>query len=412
MGAGEFPGYGYAALSRDGKRLAIADIGSLRLLDAETGQQRYAIAVAGVSHGLSRRAPTFSADGRTVGVPSFNGVALFDIPTGRRVQHEDNTPVGRLTAAAWSPGADAVLTAHEDGELRVWDSATGALTWRQMANPAQSGSAIPFVAFSPDGRRVVAAGAGAELWNGALTVYEVGRAIPIRRVEMAPILYGALSPDGRVAVVGTWGGTGHRLNAVDIATGKIRYEIPAIERNRSDEVQRVAFSADSATLALSTKKGEVALLDSATGVERGRFVADYRTPAEAEARKRGQFEVFAGAFSASCDTFVASSYDFAHPKSLHIWDTATGAVRCEIHYPHHAACLVAVSPDGRTVALSDVREPYLHGPIRLFDADSGDQIITLECGENGASVLAFSPDGTELLAGFHRGTAKIWDVRR
>jgi len=72
----------------------------------------------------------------------------------------------------------------------------------------------------------------------------------------------------------------------------------------------------------------------------------------------------------------------------------------------------ALSPDGKTVALSDVREPSLHGPIRLFDAESGEQFMTLECGENCASILAFSPDGTKLLAGFHRGSARIWDVRR
>jgi WD40 repeat protein len=39
-------------------------------------------------------------------------------------------------------------------------------------------------------------------------------------------------------------------------------------------------------------------------------------------------------------------------------------------------------------------------------------VLTLDPIDDRASVLVFSPDGTKLFTGFHRGSAIIWDVRR
>jgi WD40 repeat protein len=49
--------------------------------------------------------------------------------------------------------------------------------------------------------------------------------------------------------------------------------------------------------------------------------------------------------------------------------------------------------------------------IRLYDVESGEQVLTLEPGGDRGKVLAFSPDGTKLFSGFFRGTAMVWDVR-
>ena len=50
--------------------------------------------------------------------------------------------------------------------------------------------------------------------------------------------------------------------------------------------------------------------------------------------------------------------------------------------------------------------------IRLYDIETGEQILTLEPGDGRASVMAFSPDGTRLFTGFGRGSGIVWDVRR
>lgn len=50
--------------------------------------------------------------------------------------------------------------------------------------------------------------------------------------------------------------------------------------------------------------------------------------------------------------------------------------------------------------------------IRLFDLETGDQVMKMEPEDNRAGVLVFSPDGKRLFTGFYRGSATVWDVRR
>ena len=76
--------------------------------------------------------------------------------------------------------------------------------------------------------------------------------------------------------------------------------------------------------------------------------------------------------------------------------------------------MLALAPDGKTVATTDVRsdEDFGEDTIRLYDVETGDPVLTLEPADDRADVLAFSPDGTRLLTGSERGSAIVWDVRR
>jgi len=67
---------------------------------------------------------------------------------------------------------------------------------------------------------------------------------------------------------------------------------------------------------------------------------------------------------------------------------------------------LAVSPDGRLVALSSNR-----GLVRLFDPARGELIETLHAHQNAALGLAFSADGRRLISAFGgREAVKLWDV--
>jgi WD40 repeat protein len=118
-------GFGYGALSRDGRRVAVADFSLLRILDAATGRPGRTIELPG-SWG---KKPAFSPDGTLVAMPIGNAVALFEVATGRRLHHDASTPVWYIESAAWSPSSDRIVTGHHDGFVRVWDAATGRLIW-------------------------------------------------------------------------------------------------------------------------------------------------------------------------------------------------------------------------------------------------------------------------------------------
>ena len=107
-------GFGYGALSRDGRRVAVADFSRLRILDAATGRTERTIELPG-SWG---RRPAFSPDGTLVAMPIANAIGLFEVSTGRRLHHDESTPVGYVASAAWSPSGDRIVTGHSDGFVR------------------------------------------------------------------------------------------------------------------------------------------------------------------------------------------------------------------------------------------------------------------------------------------------------
>jgi WD40 repeat protein len=86
----------------------------------------------------------------------------------------------------------------------------------------------------------------------------------------------------------------------------------------------------------------------------------------------------------------------------------------KIQHPHQHGCRLTLAPDGRTLATSDIRYAGDLGEntIRLYDIETGEQILTLEPGDGWTSVMTFSPDGKRLFTGFGRGSGIVWDVRR
>jgi WD40 repeat protein len=171
----------------------------------------------------------------------------------------------------------------------------------------------------------------------------------------------------------------------------------------------MSFHADSSLLEAAMGDGEVIRFNGLTGREQRRFAAEGRTPEQLKtARPRSRF-VFTAAFSADGRTMVSSSNEW-----VCVWDVEAGTLRRRIPFPNAHGCFLALTADGKTVATSEVM--YAGDPgedrIRLYDIETGDLVLTLEPVEDRSDVLAFSPDGTKLFTGFHRGTAIVWDVRR
>ena len=140
---------------------------------------------------------------------SPNGDYRLEARTGRQatLSHRDGSfRVGlasyRFTCAAFAPDSRSFLTGHEDGQVKLWDSMTGAslVTLRPGRSPIAS------VGFSPTGRQI-AAGA----LDGTVTIWDVAAQNEIARLPNPQIAVSCLrwSPDGsRLAVaLGNWSGT-------------------------------------------------------------------------------------------------------------------------------------------------------------------------------------------------------------
>jgi WD40 repeat protein/serine/threonine protein kinase len=64
------------------------------------------------------------------------------------------------------------------------------------------------------------------------------------------------------------------------------------------------------------------------------------------------------------------------------------------------------SPDGRRIASSDQQ-----GWVKIWDAQSGQEILRFHAHREHARSVAFSPDGQRLATASWDGTAKVWDVQ-
>jgi WD40 repeat protein len=253
-----------------------------------------------------------------------------------------------------------------------------------------SDGANPFdkVAFSPDGKWLVAAG-----FDGGVRVWETGKWRLVRTIKCTPSFnpepgrtsWGggvtdlAFSPDSRqLATTVMNEGT---VKVWDVTTGR---ELPSLKGN-TREATCVAFSPDEQRLASGGNDGTVRIWDMATHQE-------VRT-------LRGHTNwIRSLAFSpdgqrlASCDN-----------GTVRIWDPAAGR-ELRILRGHIAAVnAVAFSPDGQRLVSAST-----DSTVKVWDQLSGQEVRTLT-GHSKYSCLAFSRDGKQLVTGSDEKTVEVWD---
>ncbi|MFE6187678.1 trypsin-like peptidase domain-containing protein [Streptomyces sp. NPDC056465] len=122
-------------------------------------------------------------------------------------------------------------------------------------------------------------------------------------------------------------------------------------------------------------------------------------------------DVDALAFGPDGRTLISGSGDGA----ARTWDIASGRQRGKPFVGHGGPTVgglpLALSPDGRTLAL-DASDPGSDDfAVRLWDVASGEQRGELLTGEEGAVMsMAFSPDGKTLASGDFNDTIRLWDA--
>src|SRR5262245_39879646 len=249
----------------DGKILASCDDHkTVRFLDTATGKELRRIEPPGDGY----TSFAFAPDGRTVvtGDSRSPGLRLWEVSTGKELRRITGDKVGTL-AVAFSPDGKT-LAAMGYTDLYLWDAAT----WQERPRlKGESAGADHFLAFLPDGKRLISGNGAAIRW------WDVGMRRVVRRLdkEFPPgsgFYQLAASPDGkRLAVLVQ----DNALRLWDVATGK---EIRRIVLKPSRGARCLCFSPDGQTLACGNgadRRGNETLFFAAdTGRELRQWTVD------------------------------------------------------------------------------------------------------------------------------------------
>jgi WD40 repeat protein/serine/threonine protein kinase len=244
------PSYVWHQLSRDGKRLFVAQgwTSYVRTVDSSTGAELRPPR----GHTAPVLAVAISPRGRALAsVGQDRTVKLWDLGA-RRVRRSFATQADPSGALAFSHDGRQVAVATRDGAIVVWNASNG--------NEVQTlkGHSQPLLGmqFSPDEQKLAA---GSE--TGAVILWDVGGAKEASRLpgHIGVVRCVAFSRSGRLLASG---GEDKSVHLHDLATGATR------QFRAQSPVTQVAFSPDAHILAEIGEAPEVRLWDLNSGKEK------------------------------------------------------------------------------------------------------------------------------------------------
>jgi WD40 repeat protein len=356
---------------------------------------------------------------------------------------------GLVTTVAYSPDGKLLASGGQDATLRLWEAAGGKPV---RTIPFDQPNWPLFLAFSPDGKRLLAS-------NGKVFgVWDVSTGKSLHRVaDLAANLQNLVaSPDGRTVatraykepVLRLWDvatrkelrtleadgeydrpllfsgdGTllavvrGYKVRIHEVATGKVVHDLDV--NPTAPCLSGAALSRDGKTLAVGCMNHTVQLWDLATGKKLppltglpgpayttcfgpdGRVLATstgYRLQLWNLSTRKALLAADAGYPFAVSPDGTTLAIPWGHAVQLR--RTADGTL---LPAGGHAAPVnnIAYAPDGKTVATSD------SNTVRLWDSASGKELQTMA---DPVASLAFSPDGKRLAGCGLDGGKFIWDV--
>jgi WD40 repeat protein len=432
-------------IDQDRGLLTVSGLGEATWWDAATGKRIHA--VPGPVEQYHIMSLVANPDGRYFFLGALSKGQLWDIKTGRvgrDILHRNS-----IGAAAFSPDGKTLLTASIDSTARLWSVPEG----RPLGQPLLHQAAVHIAGFAPDGRRFATAQEGGlvRLWAPPQPDphdYQLGLDGQISRVRLSPdgrylvpagtsfrgcsvvstrvyetatgkpvspplrpggvLLDAALAPDGRhAATLRAAAATfderlgqlkqgnepAGQLHVWNWPTGQLAFQpvdLPSAPRS-------LDYSPDGQLLCVLCARGQVLLLDSATGRMMREWQYGSRFQAANEYAGNGCVR-----FSPDGQSVIAWGMDTA----VRAWETATGKA-CDTVFAHKQKCHDArFSADGRLLATAS----YDH-TARVWDFSTGQPQAEPLQHPDWVFAAHFSPDGRFLLTACRDGMARLWDWR-
>ncbi len=417
-----------ADLAPDGARAVTVDAGgTVRLWDPASGR---VVAVLR-EKGAAVRGAAFAPAGRVLLTAAGSAVHLWDARSGAALGAalSHDAPV---VHAAFSADGTLVLSVAEDQAVRFWDAATRAA----LGEPVRHGAAVLHAAFAPDGRRAATAGADGtvRLWDVPerpanrprylMNWGPIGRTVPVFK-HGAAVARVAFSPDGKRLLTA---GADQTAGLWDVASGARLARLAS-----RGSIRTAGFSADGRRIVLAGENNLARFWDGATGEPVGAPLRHNGTVLAAAMHPGGRLVL-----TAACDG-LARLWDVGPEAPPPSADPAAAAAPGDGRWPsgdgrrvvaregdygarlleaatgqplgpplrHGSAVLYAAfAPDGRRVvtACDD-------NLARIWDGETGELLAPPL--EHASSIVfaVFSPDARWVVTAAADQTARVWDAR-
>jgi WD40 repeat protein len=252
------------------------------------------------------------------------------------------------------------------------------------------GTGVLDVCFRPDGKRLAGASGGqGEKKAGAVTVWDVEAGIPFLDFEehKARVVRVGYSPDGKRIASASQDGA---LLVWDANDSKV------LRALRGWYQVRFCFNSDGAYLAATSEDGKAKLWH----LESGKDVRTIESP--------NDFRIQHLSFSPDGKRLLTVAESFARKALVQVWEAETGKELLNFQEPivspfRHDVCF---SPDGQRIAVA-------FGELKVFDAQTGKLVVTMNSEDWIVESVSFSADGKRL-AGLTVNPKKpvlVWDAQ-
>jgi WD40 repeat protein/tRNA A-37 threonylcarbamoyl transferase component Bud32 len=325
----------------------------------------------------------------------------------------------RVYSVCFSPDgkrlASGGATPFRQGELKVWDTATG----EELLSSQGHANAVQCVCFSPDGKRFASGGG-----DGTVKVWDTatGQNLLTLPGDLSTVFSVCYSADGRIAS----GNQAGRVRVWDARSGQLLHNIVA----HTNHVLGVCFSPDGKRLASASADDTVKVMDVASGQQLlvlkghtgpvasvcfspdGKRLAtgsedqtvrlwDATTGQDLLSLKGHSLNVTSVRFSPDGRRLASGSWD----RTLKVWDAASGQQLLSLIGHTTTVQSVAFSPDGRRLASASTDMT-----VKMWDAVAGQDLLTLKGHTHTVHGVCFSPDGKTLASASWDKTVKVWDA--
>jgi WD40 repeat protein len=291
----------------------------------------------------------------------------------------------KVYSAAFSPDGRQLATIGADGTTIIWEANTGK---EQLRLPGTTKPSDLYteqrIAYSPDGKLLAACD------NSQLKVYDPtsGELLMALSGHEGEVISVAFSRDGKYLATGSADTT---VRVWNVGNG----DLIRVLEGHSAEVGGVVFSPEGKLLLTSSEDGMLIIWDVETG-EQLREIPD--------------FTVFKVSFSPDGTRVAGATFN-----GLQVWmyeprsaePITLEAAEAILTIPEAGAAVF--SPDGKWLAALSLSTASGNA-VKLWDANTGQELLTMVGHTDWLAGLAFSPDGKRLASTSLDGTVRLWSL--